>query len=334
MKTKGTVQISSVAGPVDAPLYFEWEHSVLGASLKFALHVAAGHAKGFQAPLAISEMSTGFDVKAVMLHPNSRNPLTDVSAAKLSSSQVKKLARAALHRLIYKQVGPVMFLDAIVGGQMRLAKMHLSGDKTPAAEQALKVLDAEFAKSAALAERSAGIAMQVIMPKGSSCLACEDSRVLTTTDKDHEGQPIEVACTECIPKPVCESLRYAESPTEDEWFETLTKEAKLEHLVQKRDQTVQSLQLLRTTATKADYDRIDGMEDELTMLNEFIDELQGPAPDLQLLKDRLEALHEIADQHGTMTGDTNERDYEELRENIDSLEKEIADMEAACSVTK
>lgn len=181
MKTKGKVQIRSLGGLVDAPLYYKWEQEILGAKLQFALHAAAGHAKGFQAPLAISELGTGFDVQAVLLHPNSRNPLTTNSVAALTSTAVKKIARAAIHHLVYRRVGAMMFLDSIVGAQMKVAKIEgMDMDKVKQAYEELKV----------------------VLPSSPSCLACEDTKVLTTTDKDHEGQPIEVACTECIPAPL------------------------------------------------------------------------------------------------------------------------------------
>ncbi|QBJ04506.1 hypothetical protein HOV23_gp067 [Pseudomonas phage Lana] len=204
MKAKGTVQVRTLAGLVDAPLFYEWEQEILGAKLKFALHTAAGHAKGFQAPLAISELGTGFDIKAVLLHPNSRHPLTTDSVVRLTSRDVKKLALAALHHLVYKKAGAYMFLDALVGAQIQVAKAAgIKGVDMEKLSETHQVLQAEFTKSAALTtDKLDGVHIPVVLPSSNHCLACEDSRVLTTTDKDHEGQPIEIACTECIPAPL------------------------------------------------------------------------------------------------------------------------------------
>lgn len=291
MKTKGKVQIRSLGGLVDAPLYYKWEQEILGAKLQFALHAAAGHAKGFQAPLAISELGTGFDVQAVLLHPNSRHPLTTNSVAGLTSTAVKKIARAAIHHLIYRRVGAMMFLDSIVGAQMQVAKIEAG----PTYEGHPDQLPPNK--------------VPMVLPSSPSCLACEDTKVLTTTDKDHEGQPIEVACTECIPggeeyipspeeaatamadadqmnrnlakygtidSPPTTAADWA-SPTEEEWFETLNTEQKLAHLVHKRDQTLESLKTYQTRGVaKSEYDRIDQLDDELVALNQQIAELGAP----------------------------------------------------------
>lgn len=176
MKPTSKVQVRTLFGLVEAPCFYKWKQDVGGVEFEFAVHTASGYAKGFQAPLAISELGTGYDTKAVLLHPNSRNHITTDSVVPMKSRDVKKLARAALHTLL-KRVGGIRFLHAMVGAQMQLAKVTMDMDAAEKTHAELKV----------------------VMPTKAHCLACEDTKVLTTTDKDHEGQPIEVTCTECIP---------------------------------------------------------------------------------------------------------------------------------------
>lgn len=205
MKAKSKVQVRTLGGMVDAPCFHQWKQTVGGVEFEFALHIAAGHAKGFEAPLAISELRTGADVKAVMMHPNSRNPLTTNSAAAMKSGDVKKIARAALHRLL-KKVGHMNFLQAVLGAEMRAANIDLSkyavsdtddmpegkgGLATPGVATISGTMEVTYENSALLKAL-----------RDPSCKTCGDSRVLVTTDNDHEGNPIEIACTECIPKAI------------------------------------------------------------------------------------------------------------------------------------
>jgi hypothetical protein len=263
MKAKSVVQVRTTAGLVDAPCYHQWEQNIGGIDFKFALCVASGHTKGFQAPLAIYELSTGFNIKARLLHPNSHNPLTDKSAEALPSAKLKKLARAAFHRTIYILTGPERFLQAVLGAQMLIAKMEGRIKPDPVVRPAIPY------------------PAPVVMPTTAACLACEDTRVLTTTDLDHEGQPIEVACTECIPAPlpldhvVDSAFNPVDHLTEDEWFAGLDRHSQLDHLFHKRDQVSESLKGYQDKVlTKACIDRIDSLEDELATLNAHIAELE------------------------------------------------------------
>jgi hypothetical protein len=219
MKSKSVVQIRAMGGGMmDVPCYHQWSLDVGGTKFNFALHPKAGTIKGLQRPLAISECGTGFDVKAVLLHPNSRNPLTENSVKNMTSDQVKRLARAALHRLIFKQVGPMNFLQAMITAQMRVSGLTMDISKI---ESQLAELEAGAAAtpdeyvptpeevSQALADademnknmRTYGTidAPKVVEGSAEPCAACGGSRVLTTTDKDHEGQSLEIECTECEP---------------------------------------------------------------------------------------------------------------------------------------
>lgn len=45
--------------------------------------------------------------------------------------------------------------------------------------------------------------------------------------------------------------------------------------------------------------------------------------DQQEIKDRLEHLYRLKEQHGTATGDTSERKYEEVCDEIEELESKL-----------
>ena len=221
MKAKEKVQIRTLGGMADAPCFHQWKHNVSGIEFSFALHTAAGVHKGLDKPLAISELGTGFDVKAVLLHPNSRNPLTENSVKTIPSAQVKKIARAALYALINKKVGPYRFLQAMVGAQMQVAKSSLesmivpkddltnhqvsgTGTVTYRNTEALDKLAGLGTPGTATFSTTATLEQMVILDRvieghAEPCAACGGSKVLTTTDMDQEGQPLEIACTECIP---------------------------------------------------------------------------------------------------------------------------------------
>ena len=198
MKSKEKVQIRTLGGLADAPCFHRWKKKVGGIEFEFALHTAAGTHKGMDKPLAISEVGTGFDVKAVLMHPNSRNPLTENSVKKLPSAQVKKIARAAMHHLINEKVGPYRFLQAMVGAQMQVAKGSLESMIVPKVGGLGTPGTATFSTTATMEQMA--ILDRVIEGHAEPCAACGGTKVLTTTDTDHEGQPIEITCTECIPK--------------------------------------------------------------------------------------------------------------------------------------
>lgn len=123
MKAKTKVKVQTPAGLVEAPCYHRWKQDVAGVEFYFALHIAAGHTKGVVAPLAISELSTGFDVKATIKHPVSGCVLTSANIQGIRSDEVKKVARAALHNLLYRKVGAGRFMQAMLRAQMQLAKV-------------------------------------------------------------------------------------------------------------------------------------------------------------------------------------------------------------------
>jgi len=272
MKAQSVVQVRTLAGLVDAPCYHQWKQNIGGMDLEFALHIEAGHAKGFNAPLAISELSTGFDTKANIRHAGNR--LTTSNVVTLQSGVVKKIAHAALYHLVHRKVGVGNFLSAMLGAQMQISKIDLgkyevSGTMTETYRntEALDKLRGMGTPGTATFSATATPEQVALLDQMFGvCAACEGTKVLTTTDKDHEGQPIEVACTECAPKAI-------------ELPETKVGEMMAEQLRERRSH-----------------------------------------------------LQERADQHGTMTGDTGEGEYDEICEEIDDLTQKIADLEGTpCS---
>jgi hypothetical protein len=300
MKPKSIVQIRTVTGLVDVPCFHQWKLNIGGVEFEFALHPKAGRIKGLQRPLAISELGTGYDVKAVLLHPNSRNRLTENSAASMSSDAVRRLARASLHHLIFKKVGAMNFLQAMVVAQMSVASLSMDMSKLKEFEVTAK------GDPAQLSPGTEAVTWD--------CAACKGSRVLTTTDKDHEGQPIETACTECIPGGVGFRFDAAMTPGDPaaggdgvHGDEYIPSPKEMAEALEDAD---------RMNSNMREYGTID-------------------VPTAEQLRERRGQLQERADQHGTMTGDTTEGEYGEICEEIDDLTQKIHDLEnPPCSTTK
>lgn len=271
MKAQSKVDIRTPAGLVQAPCFHQWKQSVGGLDFVFTLHIAAGHPKGFVAPLAISELETGFDTKAQIRHPKTGAPLTSANIQGLKSNEVKAVAQAALHNLIHKRIGAGRFLQAMLGAQMQISKVDLSKY-----EEGGSVTLAGLAKpgtatiSGKATPEQAAVLTKLIDGVMGVCDVCQGSKVVSTTDKDHEGNNIEITCPACIPR----AIELPETPV-----------AKL------------------------------GIDWALT------------EADLPLLRHQRDQLQILADQHGTMTGDTTEQDYEALSDEIADLDDKIADLE-------
>lgn len=265
MKAKTKVDVRTSAGLVQAPCFCQWKQDIGGMEFEFALHVAAGHAKGFVAPLAISELGTGFDTKASVRHPKSGSPLTTANVQGLNSGDVKSIAKSALHNLIHRRVGAGRFLQAMLGAQMQLSKIDLSKYEEGGEATAGLAKPGTARITGTMKPEQAAMLNQLLGPK---CLTCDDQRVVTTTDKDHEGNNIEMACPACIPKAV-------DAPADD---------------------------LLHPDVVLTEED-------------------------LPSLRHQREQLQLQIDQHGTMTGDTTDRDYEEATEQLAELDNMIKALE-------
>lgn len=280
MKAKTKVQVRTSAGLVDAPCFHQWKRHIGGMDFEFALHIAAGHAKGFVAPLAISELETGFDTKATIYHPKTGAPLTSANIQGLKSNEVKAAAQAALHNLIHKRIGAGRFLQAMLGAQMQLSKIDLgkyavsgTGTETFRDQEALDKLRGGLAQPgvATMTGTATPEQVAVLQRMFGTCEVCNGSKVVSTTDVDHEGNHIEITCPACIPK----AIGLTETKVGD----------------------------------------IPRHAPELT------------EADLPLLRHQRDQLQLLADQHGTMTGDTTEQDYEVLTEEIEELDQHIANLE-------
>lgn len=217
------VTVMTTKGELEVEALHVWSQQILGAQFTFALHPAGVVAKGFDVPLAISELSTGFDTKAVLLHPKNRTVLSMHSARNMPNKELKSRARAALHGLL-KRVGEGRFVKAALGARIQV----------------------EVAKAEA-GKESASFFMPGAARLAPACEVCQDTKVVSTTDKDHEGNNIETTCPACIPKGF----------------------------------------------------------------------------DVEALRARVSELREIKEQHGTMTGDTTDGDYEDLCEELDQLEQQL-----------
>lgn len=408
MKAKTKVQIRTSAGLVDAPCFHQWKQHIGGMDFEFAMHIAAGHPKGFVAPLAISELETGFDTKSTIRHPKTGAPLTSSNVQGMKAGEVKKVAQAALHNLIHKRIGAGRFLQAMLGAQMQLSKIDLSkyavggtGTETFRDQEALDKLRGGLAQPGVATMTGTATPEQVAIldQMFGTCQVCNGSKVVSTTDVDHEGNHIEITCPACIPKaielpetpvakmaggvgfrsdaamtpgdPAAEeyipspeeaaaAMADAEqmnrnlakygtidsppttasdwgSPSEEEWYEGLEPANKLEYLRSKLAERQAYSKELSAKATKADYDRIDDIDNECRDLEEKLKALEasitGMADDsLNTLKASRDALQQRADQHGTMTGDTTEQDYEALAGEIADLDDKISDLEGTpCS---
>lgn len=272
MKAKSKVQVRTSAGLVEAPCFHQWKQTIGGMEFEFALHIAAGHPKGFVAPLAISELETGFDTKAVLTHPVTRVPLTSSNIQGLKPAQLKSVAKSALHNLIHRRVGAGRFLQAMLGAQMQLSKIDLSKyEEGGSATLAGLAKPGTATISGKATPEQAAVLTKLIDGVMGVCDVCQGSKVVSTTDKDHDGNNIEITCPACIPK----AIQLTETKVGD----------------------------------------IPRHAPELT------------EADLPLLRHQRDQLQLLADQHGTMTGDTTEQDYEVLTEEIEELDQHIANLE-------
>lgn len=289
MKSTSTVQVRTPAGLVDAPSYYQWKQGIGGMDFVFTLHIAAGHPKGFVAPLAISELETGFDTKATIRHPKTGAQMISANIQGLKSNEVAGIARAALHNLIHKRIGAGRFLQAMLGAQMQINKVQPAPEKTEAALEQFSISGegtVTYRNTEAL-DKLRGLGtpgtatitgtatpeqVALLEQMFGTCEVCGGSKVVSTTDVDHEGNNIEITCPACIPK----AIQLTETPVSELKFN------------------------VPPLLTEADL------------------------PSLRHQRDQLQIL---ADQHGTMTGDTTEQDYEALTDEIADLDCMIQALE-------
>lgn len=315
MKRIESVKLSGLNGErVDVVTFARWKKQIAGIEFGFALHLLPSFKVGLPNRLWISEIGTGFNTLVVVKHPVSGQHMTDVMADKLGQSYVVRLAKSALHNQL-KVCGDGAFVDGLVRAEMLLAKQQRQ--REVAAEPKCEACE-DTGVTATLGEGGELKAVE--------CQVCMDSKVVATTDYDHEGQPIEARCPECVEqsggltKPAFANIRmeHVQFPTEEEWYESLSVKAKLDYLEAQITGLSEDSKQLSARATKADYDRIDDMDAQVSNLQQQRREL---------LWERRTYLQERTDQHSTMTGDTTEQEYETLTEELADIDKQIHDLE-------
>lgn len=122
MKPIKSVKVTGSTGQVEAVTYDRWSKTIEGVVFEFALHADPSPTQPFLRDLRVSELSTGFDTTTVVLHPVHKVRMTEAAFKTLSTRQIKQAARAALHRKL-NEVGYVNFVQAVVQGQIKLAKL-------------------------------------------------------------------------------------------------------------------------------------------------------------------------------------------------------------------
>lgn len=308
MKRIESVKLSGLNGErVDVVTFARWKKKIAGIEFSFALHLLPSFKVGLPNKLWISELGTGFNTLVMVKHPISGQQMTDVMADKLGQSYVVRLAKSALHNRL-KQCGDSAFVDGLVRAEMLLAKQQRQREQElehasqvpyrceVCEDSCVQAEQGEDGGLLAVACKACGGEAYVPSPEEAaaaladadkmnhnmrtfgtidapSCDVCLGSKVVCTTDKDHEGQPIEAECPNCV--------------TKSAGFKPCTSKM--------------SIQLPETS----------------------VHDMQK----LQSLWERRRPLQEQADQHGTMTGDTTEQDYEDLTEELADIDKQIHDLE-------
>lgn len=308
MKRIESVKLSGLNGErVDVVTFARWKKQIAGIEFSFALHLLPSFKVGLPNKLWISELGTGFNTLVVVKHPLSGQHMTDVMADKLGQSYVVRLAKSALHNTL-KRCGDSAFVDGLVRAEILLAKQQRQ--REVADEPKCEACE-DTGVTATLGDGGELKAVE--------CQVCLDSKVVVTTDKDHEGQPIEERCPECVEKPAgllvpaSANVRMEQFsfPVGKEWQDLVNADfGKLESEYVPSPQEIAQAQADADTMNQnmAKYGTID-------------------APTLEKLWERRSYLQERTDQHSTMTGDTTEQEYETLTEELADIDKQIHDLE-------
>lgn len=318
MKRIESVKLSGLNGErVDVVTFARWKKKIAGIEFSFALHLLPSFKVGLPNKLWISELGTGFNTLVVVKHPVSGQHMTDVMADKLGQSYVVRLAKSALHNRL-KRCGDSAFVDGLVRAEMLLAKQQRQREQE--LEHASQVpyrcevcedsgVQAEQGADGgllAVACKSCGGEPYVPSPEEAaaaladaekmnhnmrtfgtidapSCDVCLGSKVVCTTDTDHEGQPVEASCPECVEKngglkggTFQISGTLSETYRNQELLDKLREitEADLPRLRQRRDE-VQSRMDQHGTMTGDTSDQgYESLSDEIDELNQHIANLE------------------------------------------------------------
>lgn len=314
MKRIESVKLSGLNGErVDVVTFARWKKKIAGIEFSFALHLLPSFKVGLPNKLWISELGTGFNTLVVVKHPVSGQHMTDVMADKLGQSYVVRLAKSALHNQL-KTCGDSAFVDGLVRAEMLLAKQqrqreqeleHASQvpyrcevceDSGVQAEQgadggllavACKSCGAEpyipspeeYAADLADAEKMNHNMRTFGTIDAPSCDVCLGSKVVCTTDTDHEGQPIEASCPECVEKSAGlsqpayanVSMERVGCPVDQEW-DKLCLETLWERRSYLQERTDQHSTMTGDT-TEQEYETL---TEELADIDKQIHDLENP----------------------------------------------------------
>lgn len=310
MKRIESVKLSGLNGErVDVVTFARWKKKISGIEFSFALHLLPSFKVGLPNKLWISELGTGFNTLVMVKHPVTGQHMTDVWADKLGQGYVVRLAKSALHNQL-KVCGDGAFIDGLVRAEMLLAKQQRQREADHAAQVNCEACE-DTGTQAILGEGGELVAVD--------CQVCMDSKVVATTDCDHEGQPVEARCPECV-----EQNGGFKGGT-FQLSGTLTETYRNQELIDK---------LVAADFGKAEQEHIPSPEEAAAALADADTMNRNLAkygtidvPSVESLRERRSHLQERADQHGTMTGDTTEGDYSEICEEIDDLNEQINELE-------
>lgn len=330
MKRIESVKLSGLNGErVDVVTFARWKKQIAGIEFSFALHLLPSFKVGMPNKLWISEVGTGFNTLVVVKHPVSGQHMTDAMALKFSQGFVVKLAKSALHNTL-NRCGDSAFVNGLVRAEMLLlAKQQYQRETDHAAQ-----VNCEACEDTGFqAEKGPEGELRAV-----ECQVCLDSKVVSTTDTDHEGQPIEARCPECVEKNG--GLKGGTFQVSGTLTETYRNQAALDKLVSAdfgklESEYVPSPQEIAQAEADADamnqnmakYGTIDAPAGDLLHHDTELTEA-----DLPRLRQRRDEVQIRMDQHGTMTGDTSEQGYESLSDELDELNQHIANLEdSPCS---
>lgn len=122
MKRIESIKVTGSTGQVSADTYDRWTKEIAGLTFEFALCADVSPGQPLLRDLRVCEVSTGFDTGTIVKHPVHKVQLTEASLGSLTTSQVKKSARSALHNQLNK-VGHGNFVEAVLRGQIQVSKM-------------------------------------------------------------------------------------------------------------------------------------------------------------------------------------------------------------------
>lgn len=314
MKRIESVKLSGINGErVDVVTFARWKKQIAGIEFSFALHLLPSFKVGMPNKLWISEVGTGFNTLVVVKHPVSGQHMTDAMALKFSQGFVVKLAKSALHNTL-NRCGDAAFVNGLVRAEILLAKQQRQRQLDRELDHAAQVTCEACEDTGVQAALGTGGELQAV-----ECQVCLDSKVVVTTAHDHEGQPIEERCPECVDK--SGGLKGGTFQLSGTLTEMYRNQEALDKLVSADFGKLESEYVASPQEIAQAEADADAMNQNMAKYGTI------DAPTLEKLWERRSHLQGRADQHGTMTGDTSEQEYETLTEELADIDKQIHDLE-------